>query len=607
MHQLNNKMKHLKNILFAALGVVLLAACNGKDPIYWFEQENANGSGTNIPYYPDKNSNGGGVANGGYAPSGYNVVWSDEFDSQVKLYTQWTFEKGGTGWGNEEKQYYCDGGLYEPTGQQTAFVSDGTLKIKAYKITPSYASDNQEFISARINTKESWQYGYIEMRAKMPKVKGCWPAFWMLLSDGPSYVRDASKTGAEIDILEYVPGDDPNTVHFSAHSYNATPEAGRDTGYIDPETGKKYSYTDNTRVQEAGDWHCYGMEWTHDYIKGFCDGVEYFYIPNPTPNVPDLATWPFDQKFYLKLNLAIGGSWGGTPDPNFTDATYEIDWVRVYQKAGAPDTTVEDLLTSTPWELVKVTEDWGDGSADMTDAAGNKITFNKDKTLSFDCTANGGKTHDYYFSGEDFEPYGVNQMAWSLGAGNTKLNFTEGSFPLVILNEGAMSYNIDALDETQLVISVEQWGEKYSITFKPASTEPTISELLTAKQWVLKGVLEGETAVSTSVGNKLTLNTDGTMSFDCTANEGKTFDHTWEGALIAPNAYGEVSAMRWSTYADDEENNYISVSNGFLLVFIQEDVAGTYLIKELTSSKLTVEITTYEETWTILFDAVTTE
>ena len=163
-------MKHLKNILFAALGVVLLAACNGKDPIYWFEQENANGSGTNIPYYPDKNSNGGGVANGGYAPSGYNVVWSDEFDSQVKLYTQWTFEKGGTGWGNEEKQYYCDGGLYEPTGQQTAFVSDGTLKIKAYKITPSYASDNQEFISARINTKESWQYGYIEMRAKMPKV-----------------------------------------------------------------------------------------------------------------------------------------------------------------------------------------------------------------------------------------------------------------------------------------------------------------------------------------------------------------------------------------------------------------------------------------------------
>ena len=243
----------------------------------------------------------------------------------------------------------------------------------------------------------------------------------------------------------------------------------------------------------------------------------------------------------------------------------------------------------------------------MTDAAGNKITFNKDKTLSFDCTANGGKTHDYYFSGEDFEPYGVNQMAWSLGAGNTKLNFTEGSFPLVILNEGAMSYNIDALDETQLVISVEQWGEKYSITFKPASTEPTVSELLTAKQWVLKGVLEGETSVSTSVGNKLTLNTDGTMSFDCTANEGKTFDHTWEGALIAPNAYGEISDMSWSTYADEDGNNYISVSSGFLLVFIQEDVAGTYLIKELTDTKLTVEITTYEETWTILFDAVTTE
>ena len=74
------------------------------------------------------------------------------------------------------------------------------------------------------------------------------------------------------------------------------------------------------------------MEWTHEYIKGFFDGEEYFYAPNPVPGTVDYPTWPFDQVFNLKLNLAIGGSWGGTPADNFKEATYEIDWVRVYQK-----------------------------------------------------------------------------------------------------------------------------------------------------------------------------------------------------------------------------------------------------------------------------------
>ena len=323
-----------KNILFLVAGIIILGACSGVDPVYWFEAEStAGGAGSNVPYYPEKPSDEKPTDPAdGYAPTGYSVVWSDEFDSQVRLYSNWTFEKGGTGWGNSELQYYCDGGIYEPTGQQTAFVSDGTLKIKAYKITPSYASDNCEYISTRMNTKEGWQYGYIEMRAKLPTIKGCWPAFWMLLINGPYWVRDSSQTGAEIDIMEFVPGEEPNTVYFSAHSYNATPEAGTNTGYVDPSTNKKYSYCQWTSVATPGDWHCYGMEWTHEYIRGYLDGVEYFYVPNPKPNTVDTASWPFDQIFNLKLNLAIGGSWGGTPATNFTEATYEIDWVRVYQK-----------------------------------------------------------------------------------------------------------------------------------------------------------------------------------------------------------------------------------------------------------------------------------
>ena len=329
-------MNKLGNIVVLALGTAFLAACSGVDPVYWFDADSAPApAGSNVPYYPSKPSGGDDDPSGptdGYVPAGYTLAWNNEFDSAAQLYSDWIFEEGGTGWGNNELEYYCPGGVYSVTGQQTASVSDGTLKIKAYKITPSSASDNREYISTRMNTKDGWKYGYIEMRAKLPTIKGCWPAFWMLLADGgPSWVRDPSQTGAEIDIMEYVPGEEPKTVYFSAHSYNATGEAGKDTGYKDPVSGKKYSYCQWTQVASPGDWHCYGMQWTHDYIKGFVDGVQYFYAPNPVPNSVDTATWPFDQKFYLKLNLAIGGDWGGEPAADFTEATFEIDWVRVYQ------------------------------------------------------------------------------------------------------------------------------------------------------------------------------------------------------------------------------------------------------------------------------------
>jgi beta-glucanase (GH16 family) len=327
----------MKRTFFITLAMLTLMACSGEDPVYWYDAGSSDGAaGSNVPYYPDKPSEDDDSqqtpVDDGYTPDGYTLTWSDEFNSQANLYSQWNFNVGGTGWGNNELQYYCENGIYTPTGQQTASVSDGTLKIKAYKITPSRQSDNCEYISARMDTKEGWEHGYIEMRAKLPTTKGCWPAFWMLPSDGPYWVQDPTGWGGEIDIMEYVPNDGPRRIYFSAHCHDATRAAGVDTGYIDPTTGKKYSYSQHKDIDNPGDWHCYGMEWTSDYIRGYIDGVEYFYAPNPNPGKVYQYSWPFDQKFYIKLNLAIGGDWGGEVAAGFTEATYEIDWVRVYQK-----------------------------------------------------------------------------------------------------------------------------------------------------------------------------------------------------------------------------------------------------------------------------------
>ena len=275
-------------------------------------------------------------------PTGYSLVWSDEFNAGESLSSNWTFEKGGDGWGNNELQYYCDNGTITLSGTtyKTADVSsDGTLKITAYKISKSNSTDKKEYISARMNTKQSWQYGYIEMRAKLPVTKGCRSAFWMLPKNGSSYVRDSSMDGGELDIVEHVPAEtsEQNKIYFSAHSYYATKEAqtaGDYVGYVHPTTGVQYGHDGYGTVSTPTEWHTYSMLWTDEFVRAFIDGGQYFYAPNPYPGTVNLPYWGFNQEFYIKLNLAVGGDWGGYNGiaSNFGTPTYEIDYIRVYQQ-----------------------------------------------------------------------------------------------------------------------------------------------------------------------------------------------------------------------------------------------------------------------------------
>lgn len=238
-------------------------------------------------------------------PAGYTMVWNDEFNEGAKPGSKWNFETGGGGWGNNELQNYVN--ATAPNGENLAKVENGILSIICKKI-------NGTVYSIRMNSNESWTYGYFEARMRLPKGKGSWPAYWMMPKNFTSWPDDG-----EIDIMEEV-GYNPNRVSSSVHT-------------------KDYNHvmgTQKTReilVEGAQDeFHVYALEWTPDFIRTYVDGKELFYYPNDKAGKK--STWPFNAPFYLKFNLAWGGNWGGAQgiDDNALPCTYQIDYVRVFQK-----------------------------------------------------------------------------------------------------------------------------------------------------------------------------------------------------------------------------------------------------------------------------------
>lgn len=242
------------------------------------------------------------------APEGYELVWHDEFDAagvSSPSTDNWWYETGDGGWGNNELQDYVSGGKYN--GVRIAEVSDGTLKITAQKI-------DGKVRSVRMNTVQSWTYGYFEGRLKLCKGKGTWPAFWMMPKNFRAWPDDG-----EIDIMEHV-GYHENYVSSSIHC----------KAYYHSIGTQK---TNEIHIPTAtSEFHTYAVEWTPEYMKFYFDGKLHFTFNNDGKG--DKNTWPFNAPFYLKLNLAWGGNWGGAMgiDESCLPTTYEIDYVRVFQK-----------------------------------------------------------------------------------------------------------------------------------------------------------------------------------------------------------------------------------------------------------------------------------
>lgn len=239
---------------------------------------------------------------------GWKLVWSDEFGINGLPNTKnWGYDVGGTGWGNNEKQFYTN------ADTANAVVKGGFLNITARKAD----KDKSNFTSARLTSKNKfdWKYGRMEVRALLPKGKGLWPAIWMLPTE---WKYGGWPKSGEIDVMEHV-GYSPDTVHGTVHTQSFNHSIGTQVGKA-------------IKVDELGaQYHVYALEWYEDRIDLFVDDVKYFTFKNSGKGVDE---WPFDQKYHILLNLAVGGNWGGKfgIDERIFPATYKVDYVRVFQK-----------------------------------------------------------------------------------------------------------------------------------------------------------------------------------------------------------------------------------------------------------------------------------
>ena len=241
----------------------------------------------------------------------YSLIWSDEFTGPEIDTSVWSYETYETGWRNEwnaEWQDYIDNG----TGGDNAFIQNGVLVIKASMKLKEH--EIHAYDSARITTKEtkSFKYGKIAARMALPFGQGVWPAFWMLSTVG------SWPAGGEIDILELIGGDgsgpgDDDIAHGALHWSNADGEHASSGGEVE--------------IAALRQFHVFEIEWTPQII---CIGVDGNFFH--TADITDSTMSEFRQPFYLLLNLAIGGTWGGYPDETTAFPQYLfVDWIRVYQ------------------------------------------------------------------------------------------------------------------------------------------------------------------------------------------------------------------------------------------------------------------------------------
>ncbi|MFC1568874.1 family 16 glycosylhydrolase [bacterium] len=245
-------------------------------------------------------------------PPGYHLTWHDEFDLPMIDLTKWEHEVNARGGGNNELQYYTNRLI-------NSFIENGQLVIRGLKEHYTGNEGIREYTSARLITKNKgdWKYGRFEIKAKLPQGQGIWPAIWMMPTEN---MYGGWAASGEIDIMEFL-GHELNKVYGTLHYGGSYPQ--------NVYTGDNFVLPQGTFHE---DFHVFAIEWDTTSISWFVDDSLYqtqthWHSTNGTYPAP------FDQRFFLILNVAIGGNWPGNPDATTTfPQEMIVDYVRVFQK-----------------------------------------------------------------------------------------------------------------------------------------------------------------------------------------------------------------------------------------------------------------------------------
>ena len=236
----------------------------------------------------------------------WELVWEDNFDKDNYLDPEkWNIvERGGSDWDN-----------YMSDHKDCFRIKDGKLFLRGI-VNKDRSVDTVPYLTGGVNTKGkfAYQYGKIEIRAKLENAKGAWPAMWML-ADQPKYGK--YPRNGEIDLMEHLNFEDQ--IYQTVHSYY--------TLELKQDKNPPHYQTTNT---ETENYNIYGMEWFPDKLVFTLNGKETFVYPK-LKNV-DPTQWPFDQPFYIMIDMQLGGSWVGDVDAKDLPVQMIVDWVKVYKQ-----------------------------------------------------------------------------------------------------------------------------------------------------------------------------------------------------------------------------------------------------------------------------------
>ncbi len=276
----------------------------------------------------------------------WQLVWEDNFDGPAIDESKWSFATGAGGWGNNELQYYTN-------RSENAYIENGSLVIMA--IEEDY--QGSPYSSARMNTrfKGDWLYGRFEIRAKLPQGQGLWPAIWMLPTD---WEYGGWAASGEIDIMELI-GSNPYTVLGTLHYGGVFPN--------NTHTGS--AYTLNQGASFADEYHTFAIEWDETSIKWFVDDNHYQTQTSWFSTAQEYPA-PFNRRFHLLLNIAVGGNLPGYPDQTtLFPQTMHVDYVKVYRDNNEKP-TVSIISPSagedfTPGSNISISADANDNDGDI--------------------------------------------------------------------------------------------------------------------------------------------------------------------------------------------------------------------------------------------------